>query len=80
MNFLDDIYSNTTLVFSHFDISVEELNMLETMAMMSGEEELGKKISNITKNLSSIITIEEEIEERQLELPLGNNINIEMSS
>jgi len=65
---LDDIYSNTTLVFSHFDISVEELAALSALCVMEGNGELSNKINAIIDNINSVISIEEELEETQLKL------------
>jgi hypothetical protein len=77
---LDDIYSNTTLVFSHFDISPEDLNKLSALAMMNGQEQLANKIDKIIKNLSSIIVIEEDFEEKQLQLPFDTIVKPEVTS
>tara|TARA_B100000131_G_scaffold319511_1_gene365562 strand:- start:1883 stop:2122 length:240 start_codon:yes stop_codon:yes gene_type:complete len=77
---LDNIYSSTTLVLSHFDISLEELQKLSTFAIMNGEDKLAEKVSAIANNLSSIVTVEEDFEETQLNLPFDANVNIEVTS
>ena len=77
---LDDIYSNTTLVFSHFDISPEDLNKLSALATMNGEEVLSNKIKRIVDNLSSVIVVEEDFEEKQLQLPFDTAVKPEVTS
>ncbi len=77
---LDDIYSNTTLVFSYFDISPEELNKLSALATMNGEELLSNKIKKIVENLSSVILVEEDFEEKQLQLPFDTIVKPEVTS
>ena len=77
---LDDIYSNTTLVFSYFDISPEELNKLSALATMNGEEVLSNKIKKIVENLSSVILVEEDFEEKQLQLPFDTIVKPEVTS
>ena len=64
---LETINVSAALVMSHFDITVDELNILTNMAMVGGEIVLAEKINNLVKNITPTITIED-AEDRQLHL------------
>ena len=65
---LDTVNNNAALVLSYFDITMDDLNILTTMAMVGGEDELAEKLNQLVKNIAPTITIEEEFEEQQLSL------------
>ncbi len=75
MQNLENINITATLVLSYFNITVEELDLLSNMSMVSGRHDLAEKITNLINNIGPSITIEEETESSQLPLFSDSEIN-----
>jgi uncharacterized membrane protein YhfC len=75
---VDNIPSSTAFVLSHFNITIDELNTLSTFLMMGGEDVLAEKINKLIQSLSSSMVVEENFEEKQLQLSLQKHRSVEI--